>query len=258
MKTKTIALGLASVLALSAGAAIAQSQVPTWEQYEAQQRDYQRQQGAYQQQQEAYRDRRATYDDQRAAYEAKRQQYLRDREAYDRRYGAGSYERQYGAWRWEPAPYDAGYYGRDASASVNFDRYRSSPCEQRRSGNTAAGLIIGALAGAAIGSNVAATDVQTEGAVLGAVVGGGLGAKIGRDSARCDSRGYWYSRSETIPYREAGYYRNRGERSGQYSYNDYNRRGCRLAAAPAEYGGRMEYRYVRVCPDRQGRYRITG
>ncbi|MDO9222396.1 MAG: hypothetical protein Q7U20_01635 [Caulobacter sp.] len=258
MKTKTIALSLASVLALSAGAAIAQSQVPTWEQYEAQQRDYQRQQGAYRQQQDAYQDRQEAYRDQRQTYEAKRAQYLRDRDAYDRRYGVGAYERQYGAWRYEPAPYDAGYYGRDASASVDYDRYRSSPCEQRRSGNTAAGLIIGALAGAAIGSNVAATDVQTEGAVLGAIVGGGIGASIGRDSARCDNRGYWYSKSETIPYREARYYRDRGARSGQYDYNRYARRGCRLAAAPTEYGGRTDYRYVRVCPDRQGRYRITG
>ncbi|MCF8503893.1 MAG: hypothetical protein K9G59_03180 [Caulobacter sp.] len=263
MKTKTIALSLASVLALSAGAALAQSQIPTWEQYEAQQRDYQRQQGAYEQQQGAYQDRQAAYADQRQAYEAKRQQYLRDRAAYDRRYGAGSYERQYGAWRWEPSPYDtryppaAGYYGRDASASVNMDRYRRTPCEQRRSGNTAAGLIIGALAGAAIGSNVAATDVQTEGAVLGAVVGGTIGAGIGRDTARCDNKGYWYSRSETIPYREARYYRDRRERSGRYDYNRYARRGCRLASAPVEYGGRMEYHYVRVCPDRQGRYRIT-
>ena len=259
MKTKTLAISLASVLALSAGAALAQSQIPTWDEYNAQQRAYQQQQGAYQQQQDAYHDRQAAYADQRQAYEAKRAQYLRDRANYDRRYGAGAYERQYGAWRYEPgyAANDAGYYGRDAS-TTGYDRYRSSPCEQRRSGNTAAGLIIGALAGAAIGSNVAATDVQTEGAVLGAVVGGTIGAKIGRDSARCDTRGYWYSRNQTIPYREGGYYRNRGERSGQYGYNQYARRGCRLAAAPAEYGGQMDYRYVRVCPDRQGRYRITG
>ena len=31
----------------------------------------------------------------------------------------------------------------------------------------------------------------------------------------------------------------------------------RLAVAPTEYGGRTDYRYVRVCPDRRGRYRIT-
>lgn len=249
MKTKTIAITLASVMALSAGAALAQSQVPTWDEYNSQQRAYQQQQGAYERQQDAYQDRQAAYADQRRAYEAKRAQYLRDRAAYDRRYGSGAYERQYGAWRFEPAPY---------ANNGGYDRYRNSPCEQRRGGNTAAGLIIGALAGAAIGSNVAAGDVQTEGAVLGAIVGGGLGAKIGRDSARCDSRGYWYSRNETIPYREGGYYRNRGERSGQYGYNQYARRGCRLAVAPTDYSGRTDYRYVRVCPDRQGRYRITG
>ncbi|MFZ4607915.1 MAG: glycine zipper 2TM domain-containing protein [Caulobacter sp.] len=257
MKTKVITLAMASAIALSAGGAFAQSQVPTWDEYNSQQRAYQQQQGAYERQQDAYQDRQAAYADQRRAYEAKRAQYLRDRAAYDRRYGSGAYERQYGAWRFEPAPYDAGGYGRDAS-TTGYDHYRNSPCEQRRGNNTTAGLIIGALAGAAIGSNVAAGDVQTEGAVLGALVGGGLGAKIGRDSARCDSRGYWYSRNETVPYREGGYYRNRGERSGQYGYNQYARRGCRLAAAPTDYSGRTDYRYVRVCPDRQGRYRITG
>ncbi len=264
MMIKTIALTLASALALSvgvgAGVASAQTQPPSWEEYQAQQRDYQRQQGAYQQQQNAYEDRQDAYADQRRAYEARREQYLRDRNAYDRRYGSGAYDRRYGGWRYDQQPYSAGAYGRDASSSGYGynDRYRNSPCEQRRGGNTTVGLIIGALAGAAIGSNVAATDVQTEGAVLGAVIGGGIGAGIGRDTARCDRRGYWYSRSETIPYREARYYRDRGERSGQYGYNQYARRGCRLASAPTEWNGRIEYRYVRVCPDRQGRYRITG
>jgi hypothetical protein len=258
MKTKTIAAaGLAGVLALSAGAASAQSQLPSWEEYQQQQRAYQQQQGAYE-------DRRDDYDAQRRAYEARRQQYVRDRASYDRRYGRGSYERRYGAWVYQPGPNtyadgyygrDAGYYGRDASAT-GYDRYRDSPCERRR-GNTTAGLIIGARAGAAIGSNLAAGDVQTEGAVLGAVVGGGIGASIGRNNARCDNRGYWYSRDQTISYREGGYYRDRGQYSGRYGYNTYARRGCRLAAAPVEYAGRVEYRYVRVCPDRQGRYRIT-
>jgi hypothetical protein len=261
MKTKTLAFALASVMALSAGAAIAQSHPPTWEEYQAQQRDYQRQQGAYERQQDAYEGRRETYDDQRAAYEARREQYVRDRSAYDRRYGAGAYDRRYGAWAYQPyqgAPGYAGYYGRDASATGYADRYRDSPCEQRRDNRTAAGLIIGALAGAAIGSNLAESDVQTEGAVLGAVIGGGIGAGIGRDNARCDTRGYYYSRGETIPYREARYYRDRRERSGRYDYSYYQRRGCRLAVAPAEYRGDVQYRYVRVCPDGRGRYRITG
>lgn len=242
MNTKIIAL--AGALSLAAGGALAQSAVPTWEEYWARQRMYERQNDSYQ-------DRRSDYDDQRRAYDARREQFLRDRAAYDARFGFGAYERRYGAWRWEPYPYAAGYYGYDVSATEPYRAYRDSPCERRRDGSTAAGLIIGALAGAAIGSNVAATDVQTEGAVLGAVVGGALGASIGRSAARCDSRGYYFTRAQTIPYREARWERDR------YGYTYYNRRGCRLAPAPAEYAGRVEYRYVRVCPDRMGRYRIT-
>ena len=94
------------------------------------------------------------------------------------------------------------------------------------------------------------------GAVPGSTTGGAIGANIGRSTAHCDARGYYYSYDQTMPYREDA--ADLGRRSGQYDYNQYARRGCRLASAPAEYNGRMEYRYVRVCPDRQGRYRITG
>ena len=116
---------------------------------------------------------------------------------------------------------------------------------------------IGALAGAAIGSNVAARNARTEGAVLGAVVGGFAGSQIGKQSAqaKCDSAGYYYNYAETVPYRESRYAR--GQRNGQYDYSYYNRNRCRLATAPVDdYGD--DVRYVRVCPDRQGRYRITG
>lgn len=246
MNTIAKAACAASIIAMTAGSAIAQSSPPDWQTYEAQQREYQRQQGAYQ-------DRREDYDAQRRAYEAKRDQYLRDQAEYDRRYGRGAYVRQYGEWRYDT---QNGGYDRGAAYSDNrYDRYRDSPCEKRKDGRTTAGAIIGALAGAAIGSNVASSGVRTEGAVLGALVGGGVGGAIGRDSAKCDSNGYWYSKQQTISYREAGY--QRGQRSGRYAYNDYSRRGCRLAEAPTEYNGRVEYRYVRVCPDRQGRYRIT-
>ncbi len=249
MKTKLIAATAAGVMALTTGAAMAQSYPQSWEQYEAQQRDYQRQQSAYQ-------DRREDYDAQRATYEAKREQYLRDQAAYDRRYGRGAYVRRYGEYRYEPYAASADRYGRDTSYNSAYAPYRDSPCETRRDNRTAAGAIIGALAGAAIGSNVASSGVRTEGAVLGALVGGVGGGSIGRSSAKCDDGGYWSSRDQTLSYREAGYDRDR--RSGQYTYNEYSRRGCRLAAAPTEYDGRTDYRYVRVCPDSRGRYRITG
>ncbi len=251
MKTRTlIAVAAASAIALTAGASIAQSYPQTWEQYQAQQREYQRQRGAYQ-------DRRADYDAQRRAYESRRRQYLRDQAAYDRRYGRGAYVRQYGEWRWDPYAPSADYYGRDVSYNDAYAPYRDSPCEQRRDNRSVAGALIGALAGAAIGSNVAATDVQTEGAVLGALVGAGVGGSVGRSTANCDANGYYWRRDQTISYRESRGYRERGFRSGRYDYRDYARRGCRLAPAPVEWGGRTDYRYVRVCPDSRGRYRIT-
>lgn len=249
MKSKTL-IAVATAIALSAGASFAQSYPQTWEQYQAQRRDYERQRGAYQ-------DRREDYEAQRRAYEARRQQYLRDQAAYNRRYGRGAYVRAYGEWRWDPYARSADRYGSDVSYNDAYAPYRDSPCEGRRDNGTVAGVLIGALAGAAIGSNVAATDVQTEGAVLGALVGGGIGGAVGRQTANCDAKGYYWRRDQTISYREGGYYRDRGYRSGRYRYSEYSRRGCRLAEAPVEYRGRVEYRYVRVCPDRLGRYRIT-
>ena len=246
MKTHLIAVATASMIALTAGAAGAQSYPQSWDQYQSRQREYQRQQSDYQ-------DRREDYADQRRSYEAKRAQYLRDQAAYDRRHGRGAYVRQYGEWRYVAS--DAGDYGSDVSYNDAYAPYRDNPCEKRRDNRTIAGVIIGALAGAAIGSNVAATDVQTEGTVLGALVGAGVGGGIGRETANCDATGYFWRRDQTISYRESGY--SRGQRSGRYAYNDYSRRGCRLAAAPTEWGGRTEYRYVRVCPDSRSRYRIT-
>ncbi len=118
-----------------------------------------------------------------------------------------------------------------------------------------AGGLIGALAGAAIGSNVASRNSRTEGAVLGAVAGGVIGASIGRNSAQCDGGGYYYSYNQTVRYQEPRDYR--GRSSGRYAYAHYQSQGCRLAVAPASWGGNDQERYVRVCPDTSGRYRFT-
>jgi len=181
----------------------------------------------------------------RAEYDRRLAQYERDRATYDRRNGRGAYERRYG-----PAPvWSAGDYGRDASYSGAY----ADPCQGRRTNNSVAGGLIGALAGAALGSNVAARNARTEGAVLGALVGGVAGTAIGRSTAKCDDTGYYYSYDQTIPYQESDY--DRRSRSGRYDYSYYNRQRCRLAPAPITGD---EYRYVRVCPDSEGRYRITG
>ena len=70
---------------------------------------------------------------------------------------------------------------------------------------------------------------------------------------KCDTTGPYYSYDQTVPYREASTYR--GRNSGRYNYSYYERQGCRLAPAPV---AEEEYRYVRVCPDANGAYRITG
>jgi len=245
-------MGLVSLMAIGA-AAPAFAQYPPTPQYERDQQDYQ-------QDRADYAARNAAYQDARREYERRLADYQVERDRYDRRYGVGAYARAYGpepAWdsaRWDndryDGPRDPRYYGRDTS-------YRD-PCRDRGNSNATAGGIIGALAGAALGSNVAARNARTEGAVLGAVVGGVAGASIGKASAKCDDRGYYFSYNETVPYRESRYDRYR--RSGQYDYSYYSRQRCRLAAAPIDWDDNRgrDVRYVRVCPDGTGRYRITG
>jgi len=267
MKATPLTLTLAAVIAAtSAPPAFAQYVDPAAERdYRERVDDYNEERSAYERRREDYEERRSDYADNRAEYERQRAEWERARREYDARYGYGAYERRYGAfvyrqtYGYRDGSYRDGYYG-DGYAYRGYDRdyysaYRDSPCERRRDSRTGAGALIGALAGAAIGSNIDDDGNRTEGTVLGAIVGGAIGAGVARSTANCDSTGYYYTYAQTYPYREARYYR--GARSGRYSYDWYARRGCRLAVAPTQYRGSTEYRYVRVCPDRRGRYRIT-
>jgi hypothetical protein len=268
---------VASALALaSAAPAGAQSYYGTpyrpTDQYMQQQRDYEAQR-------QAYLNSRADYDRRLADWQARRA-------AYDAHYGEGAYVRIYGpapAWdatRWAyvappagwyattPAPGyvapsyayvappggyvapsggyaapAAGYYG----APSAYVAPATVPCNNNAA--ITAGLI-GAIAGGVLGSNVAGHD-KTTGTVLGALVGGGAGAAIGHahDAQKCDERGLYYSYSDTQPYRVSNdVYPDAG-------YAQWRSQGCRLAPAPVSQD---EYRYVRVCPDDTGRYRVTG
>jgi uncharacterized protein YcfJ len=235
---QALKIALAATAALSVAApALAQYQ-PTDQ--------YRRDSNTYQADQADYQAQRADYDQARADYQARKDRYERDRARYDARYGYGAYSRQYGpAPAWDSNRGDANAYGRDTSYV--------DPCAGKKSNGKVAGGLIGALAGAALGSNVAANGRGTEGAVLGAVVGGVIGANVGKAAAksRCDEAGYYYNYADTIPYRE-----NRYARSGGYDRGYYQRQRCRLAPAPVDRTG--DVRYVRVCPDGSGRYRITG
>jgi hypothetical protein len=115
-------------------------------------------------------------------------------------------------------------------------------------GNTGAvaGGVIGALAGGLLGSSVAGYGNRTEGTVVGALAGGGLGAVVGHahDKHQCDQRGAYWAYADTVPYQ-----------AGPAAAPDpYASQGCRMAPAAV---GDQETRYVRVCPDTDGRYRIA-
>jgi len=256
-------IGMASALALATAMPVAAQQYrPTpeyqrqQEVYDAQRSQYEDQRAQYEGRREDYRQTRRNYAEARRDYERRLAEWNRAQVIYDRRYGYGSYARIYARPVWdqsywtsyEPPPY-AGYYGRSASASV-------VPCNSRSSsGNTAAGGVLGALAGAVLGSQVASRGARTEGAVLGGVAGAVIGGAVGnaRDNDyKCDSRGPYFSYNDTIAYREG-----RNRYASRYDYGYYERQRCRLAAAPVDAYGR-DVRYVRVCPDDEGRYRITG
>jgi hypothetical protein len=225
------------------------------------QRQYQDDRAGYEARKDAYDARRDNYEVSRADYQAARAEYDRRHAAweraradYDARYGYGAYIRIYG-----PAPaWDEARYGRyDAYDAARYGRPTTYAgpvtCRNDHSARTA-GTILGALAGAALGSNIAAGGHRTDGAILGGVVGAGVGNAVGNahDRYRCDGRGPYYSYSDTVAYRE-----DRGYRSGRYDYSYYTRMRCRLAPAPVDAYGE-DIRYVRVCPDADGRYRITG
>jgi hypothetical protein len=253
-------IGMVSALAVATALPVAAQQYRPTPEYERQQREYDAQRSQYEGQRAQYEDTQSNYRQARRDYRAARRDYERRlaeweraRVIYDRRYGYGSYARLYARPVWdqsywtsyEPPPY-AGYYGRSASST-------SVPCNNNNN-STVAGGLIGALAGAVLGSNVAGRGDRTEGAVLGGIAGAVVGGAVGNanDRYKCDSRGPYFSYDDTVPYREG-----RRRYSSAYDTSYYTRQRCRLAAAPVDAYGR-DVRYVRVCPDGEGRYRITG
>ncbi len=263
MKTLLITSGLAGIAALAATAAVAQnynnSPPSAQDSYAQEQRDYQAGQDAYrdrvqnyQGRVEDYRDRQQDYQAQRGAYEDQKAQadaqmdaYLRARDSYDARWGRGAYDRN------RPA----GYIARPADftpPALAMD-YRDT-CRERGNANAAQRGYLVAMAGGAVGANATGRTAR-EGEVLGAPVDARSENRLGRAVAACDGVGYYYSYDQTFPYRETAYDRTR--RSGRFTYARYGAMRCRLAIAPAAWAGVTDYRYVRVCPDRMGRYRLT-
>jgi len=255
MSSTPLKLSLVAILTMGASAtAFAQTYTGPDAQaaYQQQLKDYQDQQQTYQDQRQSYDDASAAARAKRDAYNARSAQYSEDRAAYQLE--RDDYDAKYGAGAWE-SRYGYSYHRADDQADY-YRYYRDSACERRAGGDAVAGGVIGALAGAAIGSNVAARGAHDEGAVLGAAIGGSVGASLAANAASCDANGYYFTREQTYAYREPDLYA--GAFSGRHDYRTYRGMGCRLATAPAYADGETDYRYVRVCPDPDGRYRITG
>ena len=262
---------MASALALATAAPVATPAAaqdygapyrPT-DQYMQQQRDYQYQRQQYDAQRRNYRDQHAAYSAARADYDRRLADWRARRADYDARYGEGAYIRVYGpapVWdetHWAyylPPGYDTapGYYGAPSAPYYGAPAAYAAPPPAPCNNNSAVTSgIIGALAGGVLGNAVTHGGGRTGGTVLGALVGGGIGASVGHahDVQKCDERGLYYSYNDTLPYRTSGDV----YRDDRYAY--YQQRGCRLAPAAVNDS---EYRYVRVCPDADGRYRVTG
>ncbi len=241
MKTHQ-AIGLSLVLVASMGtSALAQpamdpNDAQRAQDYQAQRDTYDAQRQTYDAQRNNYEDQRSTYDAQRRAYERRRAEYERRRADYDAQYGPGAYARYYG-----PEPV--------------YEVAPGPDCRDREAGGAVVGGVLGALAGAVIGSNIGDRDDRGGGVVLGGLAGGAIGASVGAGSARCDDRGYYYAYDQTFPYREGPW--EEGRASGRYDYGYYSAHHCRLAIARGHWRDRDEDRYVRVCPDGEGRYRLA-
>jgi hypothetical protein len=161
-------------------------------------------------------------------------------------------------------------YGQSYGSAYQGERYYE-PClrDQRTRGTT--GGLVGAAIGAGIGSQVASRGARTEGGVLGALLGAAIGSSVGREQAACTPTGYqgyaqrgyyednrYDGRAYSGAYREEryddryAYSRNVAERS--YSGAE----DCRLADSVIRLpNGRTETRYVRVCADERGEYRVV-
>jgi hypothetical protein len=181
---------------------------------------------------------------------------------------------------------NAGAYS--GGGSYDNNGYYYDPCRRSTTQRGTGGGLLGAGIGAAIGSGVSGHGARTEGTILGGVVGAIAGSAIGRNSAAC-TPGATPPPPPPPAYNQGAYnqpYDNRGQgyddpqysdsryddRRGGYTYEsersysvtqsqDQGRadaNGCTLAESPIYLpDGRTQKRFVRVCPDAQGRYQVV-
>jgi opacity protein-like surface antigen len=172
-----------------------------------------------------------------------------------------------------------GYYGQGAPGGAYYD-----PCRRDQNGRGIVGALIGGALGATLGSQVAASGHRTDGSLLGGGLGAIGGAVVGSHSAACAPGSQYYGAPPPPPpppqaYYQRGYdappppppeyrwgsrydedrwaYGARGQRF-RIAERPVDRNGCTLAESPIYLpDGRVEKRFVRVCQDETGRFRVV-
>jgi hypothetical protein len=176
-------------------------------------------------------------------------------------------------------PYDGQGYG-------GYD-----PCRREANGRGVTGALVGGAGGAVIGSQLAASGHRTDGSLLGGIVGAIAGAAVGHNTAACTNAppspySYRDAPPPPPPPGPSAYYEpapraydgaayapppppRYAERETVWAYGRHGVRlrviedragpdGCTVAESPVYMpDGGVDRRFVRVCPDPSGRYRVV-
>ena len=175
-------------------------------------------------------------------------------------------------------PYDGQGYG-------GYD-----PCRREANSRGVTGALVGGAGGAVIGSQLAASGHRTDGSLLGGIVGAIAGAAVGHNTAACTNGPPppSYSYRDAPPPGPSAYYEpappaydgadyapppppppRYAERETVWAYGRHGARlrviedragpdGCTVAESPVYMpDGGVDRRFVRVCPDSSGRYRVV-
>jgi hypothetical protein len=173
-----------------------------------------------------------------------------------------------------------------AAAQAQPYGYGYDSCKRDAGNRGVVGALIGGGIGATIGSQAAANHHRTDGSLLGGALGAVAGAVIGNNTAACKDAPppppvaeyreapppvaeYRDDPPPVTEYRDDGpppppppAYVERevwvyGRHGVRYHVIDdrFDRYGCAMADSPVFMpDGRVDHRYVRVCPDYRGRY----
>lgn len=172
-----------------------------------------------------------------------------------------------------------------------------NPCQREANNRGLTGALVGGAGGAVLGSQFAASGHRSDGSLLGGIVGAIAGAAVGHSSAACDTAppppppsydeappppppqppgpsAYYQPGPPPAPYgAEYGpppppppaY----GPRDAVWVYGRHGMRfrviedrrepnGCTVAESPVYMpDGRVDRRFVHVCPDYRGRYHVV-